>query len=74
MDLSNEQWAVVEPLLPVPPVRADGKGRLRIESRSILDSILWILRTGAPEGIAEQISVVPNLPSTLSGVGAGRCF
>lgn len=48
MDLSDEQWAVVEPLLPGPKQRADGKGRLRIDNRLVLNGILWILRTGAP--------------------------
>ncbi len=27
MDLTGEQWEVLEPLIPVPPRRADGKGR-----------------------------------------------
>ncbi len=48
MDLSDEQWAVVEPLLLSPKQRADGKGRPRIDNRSVLNGILWILRTGAP--------------------------
>ena len=47
MDLTNEQWEVVKPLIPVPPKRADGKGRPRIESQRILNGILWIMRTGA---------------------------
>lgn len=48
MDLSDEQWAVVESLLPKPAKRADGKGRPRVDSRAILNGILWIMRTGAP--------------------------
>ena len=47
MDLTDEQWAVVEPLIPKPPQRADGKGRPRIDDRQILNGILWIMRTGA---------------------------
>ncbi|WP_162887816.1 transposase [Leptospira mayottensis] len=43
-DLTNEQWN----LLVEPEARDDGKGRPRVNSRSILDGILWILRTGAP--------------------------
>jgi transposase len=48
MDLKDEQWAVVEPLLPKVPRRADGKGRPRVDDRAILNGILWVLRTGAP--------------------------
>jgi len=48
MDLTDEQWALVEPLLPKPIRRADGKGRPRVDNRTILDGILWVMRTGAP--------------------------
>ena len=48
MDVKDEQWAVVEPLLPKPPRRADGKGRPRVDDRAILNGILWVLCTGAP--------------------------
>lgn len=48
MDLTDEQWTVVEPLLPKPVKRADGKGRPRVGNRAILNGILWVMRTGAP--------------------------
>jgi transposase len=48
MDLTDEQWAVVEPLLSKPVKRADGKGRPRVDNRTILNGILWVMRTGAP--------------------------
>ena len=48
MELTDEQWAIVEPLLPKPVKRADGKGRPRVGNRAILNGILWIMRTGAP--------------------------
>ena len=48
MELTNAQWAVVAPLIPEPPRRADGRGRPWRPAREILDGILWILRTGAP--------------------------
>ena len=47
MDLTDEQWTVVQPLIPAPPKRADGRGRPRIDDRAILNGILWIMRTGA---------------------------
>jgi transposase len=48
MDLTDEQWEIIKPLLPKLPQRADGKGRPWRESRDVLNGILWILRTGAP--------------------------
>jgi transposase len=47
MELTNEQWNVVAPLIPRNR-RRDGKGRPRVEARSVLDGILWVLWTGAP--------------------------
>lgn len=47
MDLTDEQWAVLEPLIGELPRRADGRGRPWRSSRDVLNGILWILRTGA---------------------------
>ena len=47
MDLTNEQWAVLEPLMR-PKRRADGRGRPWQDTRRVLNGVLWILRTGAP--------------------------
>ena len=48
MDLTDEQWEVLEPLMPELPRREDGRGRLWRDPRDVLNGILWILRTGAP--------------------------
>jgi len=48
MDLKDEQWIVIEPLLPKLPKRPDGRGRPWKETRAVFNGILWILRTGAP--------------------------
>lgn len=47
MDLTVEQWAIIEPLIPRELSRGNGKGRPRRNAREILNGILWILRTGA---------------------------
>jgi transposase len=47
MDLTDEQWAVLKPIIPIPPRRPDGRGRPWRDPRAVLDGILWILRTGA---------------------------
>jgi len=45
MDLTNEQWYYLAPVFEKP---YKGTGRPRVEARSVLNGILWILRTGAP--------------------------
>jgi len=48
MDLTDEQWAVIQPLIPDPPKRPDGKGRPWKDARDVINGVLWALRTGAP--------------------------
>jgi transposase len=47
MDLTDEPWEVLKPIIPVPPRRADGRGRPWRDPRAVLNGILWILWTGA---------------------------
>ena len=42
--LTDEQWSVIEPMMPP----AKSTGRPRSDLRKIVEAILWILRTGAP--------------------------
>lgn len=48
MDLTEQQWSVVEALLPKDQTRADKRGRPWSDRRKVLNGALWILRTGAP--------------------------
>ena len=48
MQLTDEQWSVIAPLIPIPKPRKDRKGRPRVPARAVLNGILWILWTGAP--------------------------
>jgi transposase len=48
MDLPDEQWTVLHPIIPAPPRRPDGRGRPWGQAREVLNGILWGLRTGAP--------------------------
>lgn len=43
-ELTDEEWAVVAPLLPEPR----SVGRRARSNRQMLNGMLWILRTGAP--------------------------
>jgi transposase len=47
-DLDDEQWALLDPLIPEPSRRKDGRGRPWKHRRAVLNGILWVLRTGAP--------------------------
>jgi transposase len=44
--LTDEQWSLIEPLLPKRKASPKG-GRKPVENRRVLEGILWILRTGA---------------------------
>src|SRR5574337_1854876 len=47
MDLTDAQWAVLEPLFR-PQRRPDGRGRPWQNTRAVLNGVPWTLRTGAP--------------------------
>jgi len=42
-DLSDFEWALVQPLLPNKP-----RGVARVDDRRVLNGIFWVLRTGSP--------------------------
>lgn len=42
-EMSDEQWAVLEPLLP----KNVGRGRRWTDHRRVINGILWVLNTGA---------------------------
>ncbi len=44
-DLTDEQWERLQALLPAQKPRT---GRPNLDHRTIVNGILWILRTGAP--------------------------
>ena len=55
--VSDELWARIQPLLPVPPRRADHPGRKRLDDdRKVLCGILFVLITEA-HGIPLQASL-----------------
>jgi len=44
-ELSDEQWQQLKPLLP--PEKPE-TGRTNLDHRTVINGILWILKTGAP--------------------------
>lgn len=45
-ELTDDQWAVIAPLLPQPKVSSHG-GPKPIANRPVFEGILWVLRSGA---------------------------
>ena len=60
-DLTDEQWKTLDPLIPKPIRRRDRRGRAWKSRRSILNGVLWVLRTGAPWRISPTDTLVPDL-------------
>lgn len=48
MDITNDQWVIVSPLIDAALPSKKVSGRPRVDNRAILNGILWICRTGAP--------------------------
>lgn len=47
-DLSDEEWALIEPLLPPRWRRQGGRPRDEESDRRVLNGIFYVLRTGCP--------------------------
>lgn len=47
MKLTDEQWAFVEPVIPIKERQTKRPGRPFIPARQILNGVLWVLKTGA---------------------------
>jgi transposase len=48
MELTNEQWNRIEPIIVATTPLKDPRGRKERDPREVMNGILWILRTGAP--------------------------
>ena len=72
MDLTDAQWAFLEPLFR-PKRRKDGRGRPWQDTRAVLNGVLWVLRTGAPwHDLPSRYPPYHNLSSTFPTVAALR--
>ena len=47
MDLTDEQWVIIEPLIPEGERQPSRPGRPWRDARAVMNGILWILRSGA---------------------------
>jgi transposase len=68
-DLSNAQWEILNTLIPEPIPRRNGRGRPWKDRRTVLNGILWVLRTGAPwADVPDRYPSLPNLSSPVSAM------
>jgi transposase len=51
--VSDELWAVIEPLLPPEPLKPKG-GRPRLSDRAVLSGIIFVLKSGIPREMLPQ--------------------
>jgi transposase len=47
-ELTDEQWARLEPLLPMPKPGTVPRGRPAKDHRTLINGMLWLDKTGAP--------------------------
>lgn len=47
MKLTDEQWSIIEPLIPQNEKNAKRRGRPFACARAVLDGVLWVLKSGA---------------------------
>src|SRR5262249_18553594 len=72
-DLTDSQWAVLDPLIPEPSRRKDGRGRPWRARRPVLDGILWVLRNRRTVGRSTRaVSFLPDLPPPFPAMGSLR--
>jgi len=46
--VTDEQWEILEPLIPDPAQRIETRGAPATDRRALLDGSGWLLRTGSP--------------------------
>src|ERR1700691_1604061 len=69
---TDEQWNLVEPMLPPPTRRRDNRGRPWASNRGCFEGILWILQTGAAWRFLPEQFPSLDLLASAPPVGRGR--
>jgi putative transposase len=60
-DLKDNEWELVENLFCDEPKRSERRGRPRVESRAVVNAVLWVLVTG--EGWSKLPGRYPSPPT-----------
>jgi hypothetical protein len=68
VQLTDEEWLVIEPLLPNKP-----RGVARVDDRRVINGILWRFRTGSPwADIPERYGPAHHLLQSLCALAQSR--
>src|SRR5215475_2272387 len=62
-DLSDEEWALLEPLFP------KNRKSSRVDDRKILNAIFYVLRTGMPWRDLPERYAAPTRPPMIGSIG-----
>ena len=68
-ELSEYDWSGVKPMLPNKP-----RGVPRVNDRCVLNSILWVLRSGAPWRVIRQRTLDHTLATIASFAGETKLW
>ena len=68
-DVSDEEWALVAPYLSLLPQTA---AQRRHELRDVFNAVRYIVRTGVPALVADQLSAVGSRGPTNAALDRGR--
>jgi putative transposase len=60
-DLKDNEWKLVEDLFCDEPKRSERRGRPRVESRAVVNAVLWVLASG--EGWSKLPGRYPSPPT-----------
>lgn len=66
-ELTDEAWRQIAPLLP----ENGRRGKQWRDHRTVVNGILWKLRTGAPWGATFPSATVPGRPATTAWCAGG---
>ncbi len=71
-DLTDDQWRRLRPLLPAQKPKTGRPGK---DHRTVINGILWILRTGGPHGgiCPSALAPGPPWPAVSTGGGGRDC-
>lgn len=75
--LSDEQWALIEPLLPEPKSGPGQPGRPVVDRRRLLDAILYVVKSGCqwrmlPSDLGAWSTAYRYRAAAASTPGVGR--
>jgi transposase len=73
MDLTDAQWAVLEPTSARAVARMGAAGRPWTDPRAVMNGVLWVLRTGAPWHDLPSLAIVASNSGSARAASIDCC-